>query len=131
MLRTRRLRLGAIAFALSTLLVGGAVGCAPRAEAPAPEPSRPGDSEARTAAPSESEVASAMAAAEARLSDGDVDGAYGLLLPLSTTVRDNDAFRELYQRTVKAKWPLDARKAHQQHAKEQSGGVLAPEDVWR
>lgn len=128
MLRTRRLRLGAIAFVLFALPTGGAIGCAPRAEAPS---SRPSASETRLAAPTESEVASTMAAARVRLAGGDVDGAYGLLLPLSTTVRDNPAFRELYQRTVKAKWSLDARKAHQQHAREQSGGVLAPEDVWR
>lgn len=125
MLLSRRLRLTLAACLLLAIAAGGPVACKPAA----PTAVEPGEAADTTASPAE--VEAAMRKAERLLAADDVDGAYTLLLPLSTTVRDNPAFRELYQRTVEAKWVLDARKAHQQHAKEQTGGALAPEDVFR
>lgn len=75
-------------------------------------------------------VTAAILHAEEALAEGDADRAYFLLLPLSTSVRGDEYFRVTYQRAVAAKWELDARKAHQQHAKEKEGGELAPEDVF-
>lgn len=73
----------------------------------------------------------ALAKAQELVRRGRVDEAYVLLLPLSTTVRGDALFRATYQDVVRAKWPLDARKAHQQHAREATDGVLAPDDVLR
>lgn len=69
--------------------------------------------------------------AERLLEDGRIDAAFWLLQPYSQTVRGDDVYREVYQRAVSQKAPLDARKAHVQHGKEKEGGVLAPEDVQR
>jgi len=62
---------------------------------------------------------------------GQVDAAFFLLLPYSQVVRGDEVYRSVYQQVVAAKTPLDARKAHQQHAREQAGGALRPEDVFR
>lgn len=59
------------------------------------------------------------------------DKAYELLLPYSTTVRGDSLYRRTYQDTVAAKWIFDARKAHQQHAKEKKGGQLDEKDVFK
>lgn len=69
--------------------------------------------------------------AEARaLLDADrVGEAFWLLLPLSTVVRDDPLFTATYREAVARKTPLDARKAHQQHAREDAEGNLDPEDV--
>lgn len=76
-------------------------------------------------------LAETIAMAQSALDAGDPDLAYALLLPYSTSVRGDEVFRATYQRAVDAKWVLDARKAHQQHAKEQEDGALAPEDVFK
>ena len=52
-------------------------------------------------------------------------------VPLSTTVRDDPLFTATYREAVHKKIPIDARKAHQQHAREAEDGSLAPEDVER
>jgi len=70
-----------------------------------------------------------VAEAQQLLSQGRVDEAYFLLLP-HTSVRD-EQLRMTYQDVLKAKWPLDARKAHQQHAKEQDDGALEDGDVFK
>jgi hypothetical protein len=74
-----------------------------------------------------------LAIAEARrlLDGGEIQAAYELLLPLSAVVRGDALFRETYQEAVRRKWPIDARKAHQQHAREGRRGQLRPEDVER
>jgi hypothetical protein len=77
------------------------------------------------------EVTAAIVEAERLLDAGKVDAAYFLLLPYSTTVRDDPLFRAVYQEAARRKLPLDARKAHQQHAKEKDGGALDPEDVFK
>lgn len=77
------------------------------------------------------EVTLAIALAEQDLAAGRVDEAYFTLLPLSTTVRGDEQFRDTYRRAVALKWTVDARKAHQQHAREKAGGALDPEDVER
>lgn len=77
------------------------------------------------------ELAEAIASAQSAIDSGDADRAYALLLPYSTSVRGDELFRATYQEAVEAKWVLDARKAHQQHAKEQEDGALAPEDVFK
>ena len=71
----------------------------------------------------------AIARAQHLLAQGRVDEAYFVLLPY-TQVRD-EQLRYTYQDVLAQKWPLDARKAHQQHAKEATGGALAPEDVFK
>jgi predicted Zn-dependent protease len=71
----------------------------------------------------------AIAQADALVAQGQVDDAYRLLLPLASTVRDDPQFRATYQRVLAIKWPLDARKAHQQHAREKKGGALDESDV--
>jgi hypothetical protein len=78
-------------------------------------------------------TAATLAIARARdyLSRGDVDSAYRAMLPLSTEVRGDALFRETYQRVLALKTPTDARKAHQQHAREKPDGGLDPEDVER
>ena len=76
-------------------------------------------------------VTAAIVEAQRLLAAERVDDAYELLLPYTTTVRGDELFRTTYQSVLKAKWPLDARKAHQQHAKEDAGGGLDPEDVFR
>jgi hypothetical protein len=60
-----------------------------------------------------------------------IDEAYRLLEPYALTVRGDPEFRRVYQAVVVAKTPLDSRKAHLQHAREQAGGYLAPEDVFK
>lgn len=66
-----------------------------------------------------------------QLADEDrYDDAYRLLEPYAQTTRDGE-FREIYERVVAIKLQTDARKAHQQHAHEQTGGALAPQDVER
>lgn len=70
-----------------------------------------------------------IAEAHEMVSEGRVDEAYFRLLPYSQ-IRD-EQLRMTYQDVLKLKWPLDARKAHQQHAKEQEDGALADEDVFK
>lgn len=77
------------------------------------------------------EVTSVIVQAQSLLSSGRVDDAYFLLLPHSTTVSDDALFRSVYQGALAAKTPLDARKAHQQHAREREDGALSPDDVMR
>jgi hypothetical protein len=77
------------------------------------------------------EVTAAIVEAQSLAAAGRVDDAYFLLLPLSRTVRDDQLFRETYQEVVAQKWALDARKAHQQHAKEKEDGALEPDDVFK
>jgi hypothetical protein len=69
--------------------------------------------------------------AEGLLAAGKVDEAYRLIEPYSRTVRGDADFRRVYQAVIKAKIPLDSRKAHLQHAREQANGYLAPEDVFK
>jgi hypothetical protein len=69
--------------------------------------------------------------AEDLLVAGKVDEAYRLIEPYSRIVRGDVDFRRVYQAVVRAKTPLDSRKAHLQHAREQAGGYLAPEDVFK
>ena len=76
-------------------------------------------------------VTAAIVEAQRLLAAKRVDDAYALLLPYTTVVRGDELFRTTYQSVLEAKWPLDARKAHQQHAKEDAGGSLDPEDVFR
>ena len=64
------------------------------------------------------------------LESGRVDAAFWLLLPYSQVVRDDPLFTSVYRQVVATKAPLDARKAHQQHAREQTGGVLPESDVF-
>lgn len=66
---------------------------------------------------------------EQLLDEGRIDPAFWLLQSYSQIVRDDPLYREAYQRAVSLKTPLDARKAHIQHAREQTGGVLRDEDV--
>lgn len=61
---------------------------------------------------------------------GQVDAAFWLLLPYSQVVRGDPVYTSVYRQVVAAKAPLDARKAHQQHAREQTGGVLPESDVF-
>lgn len=75
------------------------------------------------------QVTYAIAQADALVAEGQVDEAYRLLLPLASTVRDDPQFRATYQRVLAVKAPLDARKAHQQHAREKKGGALDEDDV--
>lgn len=63
------------------------------------------------------------------LEQGRIDQAFWLLEPYSQIVRDDPFYTRTYQRIVSIKTPLDARKAHVQHAKEQTGGVLLEKDV--
>lgn len=67
--------------------------------------------------------------AERLLDEGRIDEAFWRLQPLSQTVRDDALYRAVYQRAVRAKAPLDSRKAHVQHGKEKADGSLDPEDV--
>jgi len=60
---------------------------------------------------------------------GQVDAAFWLLQPYAQTVRGDEMYRSVYQQVVSVKAPLDARKAHVQHAREQTGGVLLEKDV--
>jgi len=76
-------------------------------------------------------VTYAIAKARQLTEEGYADEAYFLLLPLASTVTSDALFRETYQDVVGAKAPGDARKAHQQHAKETTAGGLAPEDVFK
>ena len=64
------------------------------------------------------------------LEAGQVDPAFWLLLPYSQVVRGDPVYTSVYRQVVAAKTPLDARKAHQQHAREQTGGVLPETDVF-
>jgi hypothetical protein len=77
------------------------------------------------------EVTKAIVDAESMMASGDVDGAYFLLLRYAQTVRDDPLFRTTYQQAVAAKWKLDARKAHLQHAREDETGGLDAKDVFR
>jgi hypothetical protein len=63
------------------------------------------------------------------LQEGQVDKAFWLLEPYSQIVRGDPLYRSVYQEVVSVKAPLDARKAHVQHAREQTGGVLLEKDV--
>lgn len=67
----------------------------------------------------------------ALLERGRVDAAYFLLEPLSQVVRGDEVYHTIYQQAVSAKWPLDSRKAHLQHAREQKDGSLRPQDVFK
>jgi len=69
--------------------------------------------------------------AQRLLNAGRIDEAFWLLEPLSQIVRGDALYRSVYQEAVHLKAPLDARKAHVQHAKEKAGGVLDPADVQR
>lgn len=60
---------------------------------------------------------------------GKVDQAYFLLLPYSTIVRNDDVYRTVYQEIGAVKGPIDSRKAHVQHGREQAGGFLNESDV--
>lgn len=60
---------------------------------------------------------------------GKIDGAFWLLEPYSQVVRGDALYRSVYQEVVSAKTPLDARKAHVQHSREQTGGLLLEKDV--
>jgi hypothetical protein len=60
---------------------------------------------------------------------GWIDSAFWLLEPYSQVVRGDPLYRSVYQEVVSAKTPLDARKAHVQHSREQTGGVLLEKDV--
>ncbi|HSK48848.1 MAG TPA: hypothetical protein VLA05_12750 [Coriobacteriia bacterium] len=75
------------------------------------------------------EVTNAVAKASVLLETQRVDEAYFLLLPFAATVRGDELFRTAYQDVLEAKWALDSRKAHQQHAREKEDGELDPEDV--
>ena len=77
------------------------------------------------------DVTRVVVEAQLLLARGEVDQAYFLLLPHAQTVRGDTQFRETYQKVVAAKWVLDARKAHQQHAKENEAGDLEPGDVFK
>lgn len=63
------------------------------------------------------------------LDAGRIDDAYRLLEPYSRVVRGDGVYRAAYQEAVRLKTPLDARKAHVQHAREQAGGYLREQDV--
>lgn len=63
------------------------------------------------------------------LDAGKVDAAFWLLEPYSQIVRGDPLYTHTYQHVVAIKTPLDSRKAHVQHAKEQTGGVLLEKDV--
>jgi hypothetical protein len=63
------------------------------------------------------------------LQEGRVDSAFWLLEPYSLIVRGDPVYRSIYQQVVAIKAPLDSRKAHVQHAREQTGGVLLEKDV--
>jgi hypothetical protein len=63
------------------------------------------------------------------LQEGKIDAAFFLLEPYSQIVRDDPLYRSVYQRVVSIKTPLDSRKAHMQHAREQTGGILLEKDV--
>lgn len=65
------------------------------------------------------------------LERGRVDAAYFLLEPLSQVVRGDEVYRTIYQAAVHAKTPLDSRKAHLQHAREQKNGFLREGDVFK
>jgi hypothetical protein len=60
---------------------------------------------------------------------GRIDSAFWLLEPYSQTVRGDPVYHSVYQEVVAAKTPLDARKAHVQHSREGTGGVLLEKDV--
>jgi len=45
-------------------------------------------------------------------------------------VGGDPVYTSVYRQVVAAKAPLDARKAHLQHAREQTGGVLPEKDVF-
>lgn len=60
---------------------------------------------------------------------GWIDSAFWLLEPYSQIVRGDPLYRSVYQEVVSAKTPLDARKAHVQHSREETGGVLPEKDV--
>lgn len=79
----------------------------------------------------QAKVTLAIVRAQTLLDAEKVDEAYAVVFPLSQTVRGDELFRDTYQAVLTAKWPLDARKAHQQHAKEKENGDLAPEDVFK
>lgn len=65
------------------------------------------------------------------LAAGRTDDAYRLLEPYSRIVRGDGVYRAAYQEAVRLKTPLDARKAHVQHSREQAGGYLREQDVIR
>ena len=77
------------------------------------------------------EVTRAVIAAQSLFAGGEVDRAYFLLLPYTRWVRGDALFRETYREVVGAKWILDARKAHLQHAREKEDGALDSGDVLR
>lgn len=60
---------------------------------------------------------------------GKIDGAFWLLEPYSQIVRGDPLYRSVYQEVVSTKTPLDARKAHVQHSREQTSGLLLEKDV--
>lgn len=60
---------------------------------------------------------------------GEVDAAFRLLYPYWEVATDDRVFGSVYREVMAIKMPLDARKAHQQHAREQSSGVLLEKDV--
>ncbi len=64
------------------------------------------------------------------LEEGRADAAFWLLEPYSQIVRGDPVYTAVYREAVDLKAPLDARKAHQQHAREQTGGVLLEKDVF-
>jgi len=65
------------------------------------------------------------------LEEGRIVDAYSLLEPYSRVVRGDPVYREIYQRAVREKTPLDSRKAHLQHAREQRDGSLREQDVFK
>jgi hypothetical protein len=136
----RRAELGWQLLALATLAalaIVGALSYAHALESAARDPSAPVSLRVASAQrasrivwwDSHVRVTLAIARADLLVSEGRVDDAYRLLLPLSGTVRDDGLFRETYQRVLSIKTPIDARKAHQQHAREKQGGALEEDDV--
>ena len=68
---------------------------------------------------------------ESLLAAGDLDAAKAVLKSAFLRDRSNSEIESLLARVNAEIEARDARKAHQQHGHEGTGGVLAPEDVER
>ena len=68
---------------------------------------------------------------ESLLAAGDLDAAKAVLKAAFLRDRSNSELESLLARVNAEIEARDARKAHQQHGHEGTGGVLAPEDVER
>ncbi len=71
----------------------------------------------------------ASAQAKQLVAAGDLDRARQVLIDAWALDRSAMYLRRQLKDVNDAIFLRDARKAHQQHAREQTGGVLAPEDV--